>query len=497
MGFPVKIKFHSWKTFWLRLFVLAWTFWFSVKILMGRFVYHQDVLGDISHRVSIALKSSSELMITLTSVVRYLCLAIIHWTDVFLPFIQDSWFVARAYVWPFFMQRILSPLGVWLSPVPLFLWHCWTWFNFNVPLEYRFALLCFGLLFFSKRLDPLVKTFLAAFLGIVIAYRWTSSLLGNEYVKIFTFLIVPASLAVHSILRPVPLDRQANLLFYLAISSACVVTEWKLGLLSAPVIHVVTTPASYAFVLAWFHTINAEYLVKNFRIVVNGSGFLPLMKPAAVKVAHALKSKFPILAKAEERCSKFANSFSVNSYALSAITGENRGIVGRVFAFIKSTPFLAVLAIAVVLLLLILYWIHSVASSVFVFALWPWWALDTLKVCMYERKEDYRAQLAFSVLFIALELFLLKQQTGFTKLVLNIFHLPIIIAIKMMPLVVVQLMVKIIGFLPLIIIAPFIRKQKIAASIADEPKPAEPKPVAEEQTKRKSSIVKRRSTNKK
>jgi hypothetical protein len=91
-------------------------------------------------------------------------------------------------------------------------------------------------------------------------------------------------------------------------------------------------------------------------------------------------------------------------------------------------------------------------SKIFMFGLYPWWFLETVKVCLYQRKEDYQRQLAFSLLFLALESFLLVHGDGFVSFVLNMFHIPVIIAIRVFPILILQLVSKSILFVPISLI---------------------------------------------
>jgi hypothetical protein len=476
-------------------FIAAWTVWFTVKILLGRFVLHQDVIGDISGRIALATRSSSELLLTAATFLRFLLLTIFRWTDVFLPFIQDSLFVLRTYLYPFTRERVVGPLLGWLSPVPLLIWRVWMRFNETVPLEYRCALLCFGALALSKRLNPFVKSFFSVFLGILVTYRWISPLLALSSIKLAVFVILPASLVVHAVTDPrsnVSPERQSNILVYLSVAPVLILLESKLSFMSGPIINVASTPAMYALFGSWLFWIDNDHPSRVFRTIVNRAGFVPVLKPLFERIGFFLRARFPILARMEEKW----RSLSFNAVALSALTSENRGIVYKTIAFLKSTPLLAVLCIAGIGVLGLLYWVHSVASSVFIIGLWPWWTIDTVKVWLYDRKEDYRGQLAFSLLFVGLELFLIKQQTGFVPFVLNIFHLPIILVLKLMPLVIIRLVTKTLTLVPQLglgIAAKRLQKRPAAPPLeqsSDESATA----LVEKPTRRKSSsTVKRRS----
>ena len=474
------------------LVIAAWCLWFAIKLLIGRFVLHEgdDVWREVYDRLSIAGKSSSETIFTAISLLRLILLSLFHWADVFLPFVQDTWYVTRTLVWPFANSRVLVPLARWLSPLPLLVWNGWTWFNQTVDLEYRFALACFFVLFFSKRLDPFVKTFLSTFLGILLTYRWTAGLLGLEHFKFFIFVLIPASISVHSLLVAKPsLNRLGNILLYLAVSPAVILIESRIGIMSAPLVHVVVTPGLYALWTAWMYCLNEDWVTRDFRVIVNRACVrFPRLKPFADSILRMLRDRFPIVSRIEEKL----GSMSFNSLALSAITGQHVGIIGKVMALIRSTPVLALIALASGLFLGILYWVHTTASSLLVLALWPWWVIDTLKICLYDRREDFRGQLAFSVVFIAIELFLQKQQSGFMAFILNVFHLPIIVVIKLMPLVVVQVLSRILSFLPLLMVAPMLKRP---AKLEDESKPIEQ--VVDPPKRKSSSVTKRRSTTEK
>jgi hypothetical protein len=98
--------------------------------------------------------------------------------------------------------------------------------------------------------------------------------------------------------------------------------------------------------------------------------------------------------------------------------------------------------------------------------------------------------------------YLVKQKTGFVQFVLNLFHLPLVVVIRMAPLFVMSLVTKLSGYVPLLLVSPLKRKQSAldrkkntpveAISASPDEKSSTPSSEAEP-SKRKSSLVKRRS----
>jgi hypothetical protein len=392
------------------------------------------------------------------------------------------------------LSKVLIPVSRWFVPL-------WTWFNATVPLEYRLALVFLVILFFIRRIDPFVKTNLSVFLSILLLYRWLSPVLTNNYVKFFSFVIVPTSLSVHALSpfghsKASP-DRFANLLLYIAGFPWLAMAESRMSVTTAPIVGLLATPGLYAFLVSWLYWIDADWFSRDLRYLVNRTGFIAWMAPALRRLIDLIRKKIPVMGRLEQRFNRLRQSITMSSLALFG--AQNASMAGKIFAFIKSTPLIALIVILLVISLGILYWLHSAMSSLFVLALWPWWFLDTMKVCMYERKEDYKGQLAFSLLFLALEVFLVTQKRGFLPFVLNLFHLPLIIAIKMAPLFLVQLLSKLVSFVPVIVI----RRVQERKPPAIEAKPIEEtdsntvssvSSSLEIKRRRSSSMVKRRST---
>ena len=474
-----------------------WVLWFTIKVLLGTFVLHQDVFGDITHRIRTACTSSSFAVLCFMSFVRSSFLTVLDWTDVFLPFVQDTLMVTRKYVWPFAYARVLLP--VYHVTVPV-----WRWFNETVPLEYRLVLLSLLILAWAPKIDPFLKTYISVFLPILVVYRWISIVLLNHYVMFVVFVLVPLGLSVHAV-APVgsfkpSSNRLVNLLMYLVISPLIIYMESGWSFMSTPLVGVVVCPGSYAFMASWLYWLDSDWFLRDFRYFSNRAGFARRIGPLVGRLLDVARERIPWISKLGEKVAFLRQTVTMNSVAL--LGAQNASLTMKLVTLVKSTPFLVIVLVAIIVLLGVLYWLHSALASLMVVGIWPWWFYDTLKICLYDRKEDYKRQLAFSLLLIALEVYLFKQKNGFVQFVLNLFHLPLIVVIRMAPLFVMSLVTKLSGYVPLLLVSPLKRKQSAldrkkntpveAISASPDEKSSTP-PSEAEPSKRKSSLVKRRS----
>ena len=436
---------------------LAWTVWFLAKVLLDRFWLHQDVFGDISQRLSVAVKSSTNTVLAFYAFFRSVLLALLHWSDVLLPFVQDSWFLLKEYVEPFVRTRLIVPLSTFLAPVPIFVWGyskiAWTWFHNTIPLEYRLALIFTGILLWNRRIDAFLKTQIVACMILLFAFRFVSPLLLYVRFMLVTFIGIPAVIGLHAVITNVEKSsRLSNLLLYFSILPMGVFAEWKLGISGLPAIGLLSVSIAYSFVGSWLYWIDQDLFSRDFRTLIDNTGFLPRVKPALVRCYQFIEARIPFVSEARLKLESLRNSLSLNSVALNALSSNNVGLLAKVLAIIKSTPVITLMITLIMIVLAVLYWIHAAMSKIFMFGLYPWWFLETVKVCLYQRKEDYQRQLAFSLLFLALESFLLVHGDGFVSFVLNMFHIPVIIAIRVFPVLILQLVSKSILFVPISLI---------------------------------------------
>jgi len=351
------------------------------------------------------------------------------------------------------------------------LWDGWIMLNNIVPLEYRFALFCVGLLVLMKRVDPFIKTFLTVFIGLLILNKWLIMIATNYFVKLIVFVLVPATLSLHCLIIPANTNRLCNVLLYMAVAPAGIFLEWKFALMSGNIIGIVARPGLYALWMAWMYFVNTDLMVRNLRSLIGRVSFSSLKRPLIV----------------DKVLLRFRDVVSIDSIALSVITGKSdSSLLGKLIALVRSTPLIGLIGALVVACLLILYWLHKTASSLFVIGLWPWWSIDTIKICLYDRKEEFKSQLAFSVMFVSIELFILNSTGGFIAFVLNIFHLPIIVLLKTMPLVLFQIMTRVLAVVSYVLLSPIRNKKKVDPPVQDD----------NETGKRKSIVTKRRSVGK-
>lgn len=476
---------------------IAWTVWFFAKVAIDKFWLHQDVLGDVSHRLSVAFQSTSHSVFAFYAFFRSMLVAILHWTDVVLPFIQDSWYLLKEYVEPFLRVRVIIPLSTFLAPVPIFVWGyskvAWTWFHNTVPLEYRLAMMFTVVLLWNRRIDPFLKTQIVACMVLLLVYRFVSRLLLNHTVMLAAFIGIPAAFALHATttinIKP---NRLSNLVLYFAILPAGIWAEWKLNVSQLPVLGLLSTSVAYSFVGSWAYWMDQDWFSSNFRSLINNTGFLPRIKPAVIRAFDFVEARVPVIRDARRKLETLRSQLTLNTVALSALSSNNIGLLSKVLAVIKSTPVITLLVTLVVVVLAILYWLHSAMSKMFLFGLYPWWFLETVKVCLYQRREEYQRQLAFTLLFLGLESFLIINQEGFIPFVFNMFHIPIVLVIRVFPVLMVQLLSKLFTFVPVSMIKLLpAKRHQVVGALASEPLAQIPANIApiDDQTAPKSPLV--------
>ena len=450
---------------WVVL-LIAWNAWFVIKVLINRFsADREDVYSEISSRVSLALSSTTNTVMALYGLFRAVLLSVLRWSDVALPFVQDAAYVARHYVSPFLLTRVITPVSRWLSPVPTFLLHHgrsgWSWFNTNVPLEYKIQILFITILLMNKRINDFFKFQILAFLATVFVFTWVQPVLTNPSVKVILFVLTPAVLAIDAIAKKDATkgtNKLGNLLLYFTLSPALWLGELYLSVhvSGSTAISLVYNSVIYSFLLTFMYFLNSGAFAGNFRAAVSNfervGGPVKWLKsrvlePALARAFFAVVSKYPAVGTIPHRIRSVKESLTSHVLTLTFSNG-NVGILKRILTVFKSTPILLLLAFAVMSVLAAVYYTYASVSKLLYYAVWPWWFSESTKTSFYNRKEEFRGQLAFTLLFLALEVFIAKNEISVLSFFLNLFHLPLVLCIKLLPVQAVRVLSAVASLLP-------------------------------------------------
>lgn len=483
---PVSLKTRA-KNVKIKLFaslIAAWNIWFACKVVFDG----KDVYSVISARLGVALTSSQHFLLSTLSLLRLCALTGLAWMDVILPFVQDVLTLVREYIYPFISRRVIGPVSHIFAPVPGFLLHqslkAYRWINDNVPLEYKLVFIVLAFLATNRRIDKFLKLFVFAFLTTVFSHAWFARMYASVYVQVFVFAVIPSALAVDTILRSSrPPTRAGNLLVYSIVAPVLwiAISYVPLSASSTLIAHCST----YGFTVPFLYMINQPNLLDLFTRFDRAFAplrqlFLGIVVPASTKAWNKLNDRFPQIAGVWLKASSLTPE-NAQSRIVSILWG-NKSVFGRIFDMIKSAPLIVIGGVATLGLLAGIYYTYSSASRFAYYAVFPWWISESTRVIAYKRTEDFKVQLAFSLLFIGIEALICFNSFGLISFILNLVHIPLILLFRLMPVQVVKLVSRTTFFVPELVVGILSKKHKSAL-----PPPADPiadvnesdKPLAE------------------